>query len=268
MPPAVAFILLEFSDLSLNEKDEQRLELLRFQPFVGGRRESCLLPAAPIPVWEPNSHRKISDKDLWRKTEVNPIFLEEVSYKSCRRSASPPLVLVQPAPGRLRISAAAPGRVPLAPGRPRDGSRWRQVIAPKEEFGVDEDAKDAYYKALCSSLSSPQDIPIPRRPVRSPNAPLTPSMVSPCYLATLRKFYQVPSEVVFRIPSGNEAQESRKVSSLAMKPFCRITHVVPDPRYHCSRASPLRAFDQSAERSGFTALAKSIDRELRVRDGP
>ncbi|KAL0702252.1 hypothetical protein Bca4012_058374 [Brassica carinata] len=81
-----------------------------------------------------------------------------------------------------------------------DDSSTNEVIAPKEEFGVDEDAKDAYYKALCSSLSSPQDIPIPRRPVRSPNAPLTPSMVSPCYLATLRKFYQVPSEVVFRIP--------------------------------------------------------------------
>ncbi|KAL0898791.1 hypothetical protein Bca101_082752 [Brassica carinata] len=86
-----------------------------------------------------------------------------------------------------------------------DDSSANKVIAPKEEFGVDEDANDAYYKALCGSLSSLQDIPIPKRPVRSPNAPLTPSMVSTRYLATLWKFYQVPSKVVFRIPSGNES---------------------------------------------------------------
>ncbi|KAG2311900.1 hypothetical protein Bca52824_023457 [Brassica carinata] len=72
-----------------------------------------------------------------------------------------------------------------------DDSSANEVIAPKEEFGVDEDAKDEYYKALCGSLPSVQDIPIPKRPVRSPNAPLTPSMVSPRYLATLRNFTSI-----------------------------------------------------------------------------
>ncbi|KAL0771830.1 hypothetical protein Bca101_036981 [Brassica carinata] len=57
-----------------------------------------------------------------------------------------------------------------------DDSSANEVIAPKEEFEVEEEAKDAYYKALCGSPPPSQDIPIPKRPVRSPNAPLTPSM--------------------------------------------------------------------------------------------
>ncbi|KAG2272020.1 hypothetical protein Bca52824_066575 [Brassica carinata] len=55
-------------------------------------------------------------------------------------------------------------------------SSANEVIAPKEEFEVEEEEKDAYYKALCDSPPPSQDIPIPKRPVRSPNAPLTPSM--------------------------------------------------------------------------------------------
>uniref|UniRef100_A0A0D3CQS4 Uncharacterized protein n=1 Tax=Brassica oleracea var. oleracea TaxID=109376 RepID=A0A0D3CQS4_BRAOL len=79
---------------------------------------------------------------------------------------------------------------------------------PEEEFEVEEEAKDVYYKALCGSPPPSQDILIPKRPVRSPNAPLTPSMVSPDYLTTLRDFYQIPSGVVFRIPSGNESAKN------------------------------------------------------------
>ncbi|KAL0667853.1 hypothetical protein Bca4012_030557 [Brassica carinata] len=55
-------------------------------------------------------------------------------------------------------------------------SSANEVIAPKEEFEVEEEAKDAYYKALCGSPPPSQDIPIPKRPMRSPNAPLAPSM--------------------------------------------------------------------------------------------
>ncbi|KAG2281694.1 hypothetical protein Bca52824_052914 [Brassica carinata] len=55
-------------------------------------------------------------------------------------------------------------------------SSANEVIAPKEEFEVDEEAKDAYYKALFGSPPPSQDILIPKRPVRSPNAPLMPSM--------------------------------------------------------------------------------------------
>ncbi|KAF2536785.1 hypothetical protein F2Q68_00020673 [Brassica cretica] len=86
-------------------------------------------------------------------------------------------------------------------------SSANEVITPKEEFEVEEEANDAYYKALCGSPPPSQDIPIPKRPVRSPNAPLAPSMVSSDYLTTLRDFYQIPNGVVFRIPSGNESVE-------------------------------------------------------------
>ncbi|KAH0898010.1 hypothetical protein HID58_047578, partial [Brassica napus] len=43
-------------------------------------------------------------------------------------------------------------------------SSANEVIAPKEEFEVEEEAKDAYYKALCGSPPPSQDIPIPKRP--------------------------------------------------------------------------------------------------------
>ncbi|KAL0805542.1 hypothetical protein Bca101_098033 [Brassica carinata] len=55
-------------------------------------------------------------------------------------------------------------------------SSANEVIAPKEEFEVEEEANDVYYKALCGSPPPSQDILIPKRPVRSPNAPLTPRM--------------------------------------------------------------------------------------------
>ncbi|KAG2255758.1 hypothetical protein Bca4012_092759 [Brassica carinata] len=55
-------------------------------------------------------------------------------------------------------------------------SSANEVIAPKEEFEVEDEAKDAYYKAFCGLPPPSQDIPIPKRPVRSPNAPLAPSM--------------------------------------------------------------------------------------------
>ncbi|XP_048623916.1 uncharacterized protein LOC125592634 [Brassica napus] len=87
-------------------------------------------------------------------------------------------------------------------------SSANEVIAPKEEFEVEEEAKDAYYKALCGSPPPSQDIPIPKRPVRLPNAPLAPSMVSSDYLSTLREFYQIPSGVVFQIPNGNESAKN------------------------------------------------------------
>ncbi|KAF3541014.1 hypothetical protein F2Q69_00023605 [Brassica cretica] len=43
-------------------------------------------------------------------------------------------------------------------------SSANEVIAPKEEFEVKEEAKDAYYKALCGSPPPSQDIPIPKGP--------------------------------------------------------------------------------------------------------
>ncbi|KAG2282007.1 hypothetical protein Bca52824_053227 [Brassica carinata] len=55
-------------------------------------------------------------------------------------------------------------------------SSVNEVITPKDEFEVEEEAKDAYYKALCGSPPPSQDIPIPKRHVSSPNAPLAPRM--------------------------------------------------------------------------------------------
>ncbi|KAL0716002.1 hypothetical protein Bca4012_065324 [Brassica carinata] len=80
-----------------------------------------------------------------------------------------------------------------------------EVVAPKHEEEVEEDTREAYYRALCSSSPPPRDIPIPRRPPRVPGAPFSPSMVSPEYLTILRNFYQVPSGVPFRIPTAGES---------------------------------------------------------------
>ncbi|KAF2565242.1 hypothetical protein F2Q68_00025680 [Brassica cretica] len=110
-------------------------------------------------------------------------------------------------------------------------SSANEVIAPKEEFEVEEEAKDAYYKALCGSTPPSKDIPIPKRPVRSPNAPLTPSMVSHDYLTTLRDFYQIPSGVVFRIPSGNERAKNPPEGFFtcyeAFMVYCRMWFPIP-----------------------------------------
>ncbi|KAL0876798.1 hypothetical protein Bca101_026503 [Brassica carinata] len=65
-----------------------------------------------------------------------------------------------------------------------------EVVAPKHEEEVDEDTREAYYKAVCGSCPPPRDIPIPGRPQRAPGAPFSPSRVSPEYLTTLRNFYQ------------------------------------------------------------------------------
>ena len=145
-------------------------------------------------------------------------------------------------------------------------SSANEVIAPKEEFDVEEEAKDAYYKALCASPPPSQDIPIPKRPVRSPNAPLTPSMVSPDYLTTLRDFYQIPSGVVFQIPSGNESAKNPPEGFFtcyeAFLVYCRLWFPIPG-----TIVRALWAFDQPAKRSGLAALARRVDLELRARNG-
>ncbi|KAL0875417.1 hypothetical protein Bca101_025122 [Brassica carinata] len=78
------------------------------------------------------------------------------------------------------------------------------VTVKQEEF-VEEEAKNAYYRVLVGSPPSLPDIPVPRRPLRQPGAPFTPSLVSCKYLTVLRDFYQVPEGVKFRIPVGNES---------------------------------------------------------------
>ncbi|KAH0879513.1 hypothetical protein HID58_066907, partial [Brassica napus] len=41
-----------------------------------------------------------------------------------------------------------------------------EVISPKIEFEVEEDAKEAYYRAHCGSPPPQQENPIPKRPLR------------------------------------------------------------------------------------------------------
>ncbi|KAL0771916.1 hypothetical protein Bca101_037067 [Brassica carinata] len=112
-------------------------------------------------------------------------------------------------------------------------SSANEVIAPKEEFEVEEEAKDAYYKALCGSPPPSQDIPIPKRP---PNEPLTPSMVSPDYLTTLRDFYQIPSGVVFRIP---KMKRRAAVFATEFKSFKDAQKFVGDFRECCGSVATL-----------------------------
>ena len=66
-----------------------------------------------------------------------------------------------------------------------------EVISPKIEFEVEEDAKEAYYRAHCSSPPPQQENPIPKRRLRPQGAPFMPSMVLPEYLTNLRNFYQI-----------------------------------------------------------------------------
>lgn len=78
------------------------------------------------------------------------------------------------------------------------------VVVPKGEYVVEDDMREAYYRALCESMSPPESVPFPLRPSMEFTAPFSLSAVSVDYLTNLRDFYQVPSGVMFWIPSGDE----------------------------------------------------------------
>uniref|UniRef100_A0A0D2ZRA3 Uncharacterized protein n=1 Tax=Brassica oleracea var. oleracea TaxID=109376 RepID=A0A0D2ZRA3_BRAOL len=71
-----------------------------------------------------------------------------------------------------------------------------EEIVPKEDFEVEEEEKEAYWDALCSSITPPPEVFYPTRPATQLDLPLL-SRPSPAYLKTLREFYRVPSGVVF-----------------------------------------------------------------------
>ncbi|KAH0859190.1 hypothetical protein HID58_087451, partial [Brassica napus] len=114
------------------------------------------------------------------------ISLDEVSFVSKDRPPRPRATTVS-TQVTLPMGEDDPHRDHLAHGRgrpaPRSPRPWtrttrternssshsssgdsaaNEVIAPKEEFEVVEEAKDAYYKGLCGSPSPSQDIPIPQ----------------------------------------------------------------------------------------------------------
>uniref|UniRef100_A0A0D3CGA7 Uncharacterized protein n=1 Tax=Brassica oleracea var. oleracea TaxID=109376 RepID=A0A0D3CGA7_BRAOL len=81
-----------------------------------------------------------------------------------------------------------------------------EEIVPKEEFEVDQEEKEAYWDALCDSITSPPEVFYPTRPATQLDHTL-PSRTSPAYLKTLGEVYRVPSGVVFRVPVHGESAE-------------------------------------------------------------
>ncbi|KAF3536341.1 hypothetical protein F2Q69_00024255 [Brassica cretica] len=81
-----------------------------------------------------------------------------------------------------------------------------EEIVPVEEFDVEQEEKEAYWDALCGSITPLPEVFYPTRPATQLD-PTLPSRTSPAYLKTLREFYRVPSGVVFRVPVHGESAE-------------------------------------------------------------
>uniref|UniRef100_A0A0D3EA76 Uncharacterized protein n=1 Tax=Brassica oleracea var. oleracea TaxID=109376 RepID=A0A0D3EA76_BRAOL len=81
-----------------------------------------------------------------------------------------------------------------------------EEIVPKEEFEVEQEEKEAYWDALCGSITPPPEVFYTTRPATQLDLILS-SRTSPAYLKTLREFYRVPSGVVFRVPVHGESAE-------------------------------------------------------------
>ncbi|KAF3565496.1 hypothetical protein DY000_02015506 [Brassica cretica] len=92
---------------------------------------------------------------------------------------------------------------------PQSSSRnpcTNEEIVRKEEFEVEQEEKEAYWDALCGSITPPPEVFYPTRPATQLDLTL-PSRTSPAYLMTLWEFYRVPSGVVFRVPVHRESAE-------------------------------------------------------------
>ncbi|KAF3549390.1 hypothetical protein DY000_02006434 [Brassica cretica] len=85
-----------------------------------------------------------------------------------------------------------------------------EEIVPKEEFEVEQ---EAYWDALCGSITPSPEVFYPTRPATQLDLTLS-SRTSPAYLKTLREFYRVPSGVVFRVPVDGESAEDPQRDSL------------------------------------------------------
>ncbi|KAL0713271.1 hypothetical protein Bca4012_020249 [Brassica carinata] len=103
-------------------------------------------------------------------------------------------------------------------------------VVPKEEFEVEQEEKEAFWEALCSSIPPPPEVFYPVSPAMQPDATL-PSRTSPVNLKTLREFYRVPREVVFRIPvRGEIAEDPPEEFFTCYKAFltrCRMWFLIP-----------------------------------------
>ncbi|KAL0701034.1 hypothetical protein Bca4012_057156 [Brassica carinata] len=104
-------------------------------------------------------------------------------------------------------------------------------VTVKQEELVEEEEKNAYYRALVGSARPLPDVPVPKRPLRQPGAPFTPSLVSRKYLRILRDFYQISDGVKFRIPVGNESARNPPEGFFtcyeAFLTYCRMWFPIP-----------------------------------------
>ncbi|KAL0898770.1 hypothetical protein Bca101_082731 [Brassica carinata] len=97
-------------------------------------------------------------------------------------------------------------RKQTSPQSSLDNPRVEEEIVPKKEFKVEQEEKEGFWEALCSRLPHPPEVFYPIRPATQPNANLS-GRTSPVYLKTLREFFRVPKEVMFRIPAPGESAE-------------------------------------------------------------
>ncbi|KAF3588471.1 hypothetical protein F2Q69_00030279 [Brassica cretica] len=106
-----------------------------------------------------------------------------------------------------------------------------EEIVPKGEFEVDQEEKEAYWDALCGSITPPPEVFYPTRPATHLDLTL-PSRTSPAYLKTLWEFYSVPSGVVFRVPVHGESVKDPTEGFFtcygAFRKRCRMWFPIPE----------------------------------------
>ncbi|KAF2593526.1 hypothetical protein F2Q70_00044035 [Brassica cretica] len=118
-----------------------------------------------------------------------------------------------------------------SPQSSSDNPCTNEEIVPKEEFGVEQKEKEAYWDALCGSITPLPEVFYPTRP-ETQHDPTLPSRTSPAYLKTLREFYRVPSGVVFRVPVHGESTEDPPEGFFtcyeAFPTHCRMWFPIPE----------------------------------------
>ncbi|KAF2606124.1 hypothetical protein F2Q68_00044322 [Brassica cretica] len=140
-------------------------------------------------------------------------FQNEVAERERKQAESHSRALIR-AERKGRRTIAAEKRSSKKKTSPQSSSGnpcTNEEIIPKEEFEVDQEEKEAYWDALCDSITSPPEVLYPTRPATQLDHTL-PSRTSPAYLKTLREFYRVPSGVVFRVPAIVRALDQFELS--------------------------------------------------------
>uniref|UniRef100_A0A0D3C1K8 Uncharacterized protein n=1 Tax=Brassica oleracea var. oleracea TaxID=109376 RepID=A0A0D3C1K8_BRAOL len=127
-----------------------------------------------------------------------------------------------------------------------------EEIVSKEEFEVEQEEKQAYWDALCASITPPPEVFYPTRPATQLD-PTLPSRTSPSYLKTLREFYRALSGVVYRVPvHGESAEDPPEGFFTCYEAFltrCRMWFQIPE-----AIVLPLDCFELSISQLNVAAL--------------